>query len=131
MEETTAPTTPPQSGGDVQLVREVAAPLFTAKGWMKFLGVLMILYGAVMVITIVGIVLCWLPIWIGILLIRSAGSLEVAQISGDKFQLIEAMRRLKTYFTIYGVLAILGLIAMVIAMIVGGASVFTSALMNS
>jgi len=112
-------------------VREIAAPLFTAKGWMKLLGVLMILYGAVMVITIVGIVLCWLPIWIGILLIRSAGSLEVAQISGDKFQLIEAMRRLKTYFTIYGVLAILGLIAMVMAMIVGGAGVFTSALMNS
>ena len=33
------------SGGEQQLVREVSAPLFAAKGWMKFLGILMIIYG--------------------------------------------------------------------------------------
>jgi hypothetical protein len=131
MEETTTPMAPPQSGGDVQLVREIATPLFTAKGWLKLLGVLMIIEGAVMILTIVGIIICWLPIWVGVLLLRSAGSIEEAQLSGDKFQLVEGMRRLKTVFTIYGVLALLALIAMVIAMIVGGASVFTSALMNS
>ncbi|MBD3349380.1 MAG: hypothetical protein GF400_09335 [Candidatus Eisenbacteria bacterium] len=130
MEETT-PTTPPQSGGDVQLIREISTPLFTAKGWLKLLGVLMIIEGALMVLTIVGIIICWLPIWIGVLLLRSAGSIEVAQLSGDKVQFVEAMRRLKTVFTIYGVLALLALIAMVVAMLVGGMGVFTSALMNS
>lgn len=130
MEETT-PMTPPQSGGDVQLVREVATPLFMAKGWMKLLGVLMIIEGAIMVITIVGIIVCWLPIWVGILLLRSAGSIEEAQLSGDKFQLMEGMRRIKTIFTIYGVLALIGLVAIVVALFLGGMGAFTTALLNS
>jgi len=130
MEETT-PMTPPQSGGNVQLVREVATPLFMAKGWMKLLGVLMIIEGAVMVITIVGIIVCWLPIWVGILLLRSAGSIEEAQLSGDKFQLMEGMRRIKTIFTIYGVLALIGLVAIVVALFLGGMGAFTTALLNS
>ena len=53
---------PGAPGGESQVVREVSAPLFEAKGWMKFLGVLMILYGVLMIMTIVGIVICWLPI---------------------------------------------------------------------
>lgn len=114
------PTGVPQTGGDVQFVREVSAPLYSARGWMKFLGVLMIIYGAVMVLTIVGILFCWLPIWIGILLLRAAGSVEMAQLSGDKFQLVESLSKLKTYFTIYGILALIGLIGAVVALMLGG-----------
>ncbi|MFH1502851.1 MAG: DUF5362 family protein [Candidatus Eisenbacteria bacterium] len=125
------PGVPPQTGGDVQFVREVSAPLYAARGWMKFLGVLMIIYGALMVLSIVGILICWLPIWIGILLLRAAGSSEMAQISGDKYQLIEALSKLKTYFTIYGILALIGLVAAAIALAVGGFGAITSALLNA
>ncbi len=124
------PSAPPQTGGDVQFVREVSAPLYAARGWMKLLGVLMIIYGAVIVFTIVGIVICWLPIWIGILLLRAASSVEMAQVSGDKFQLVESMSKLKTYFTIYGILALIGLVASAIVLMVGGLGVITSAIMN-
>ncbi len=124
------PSVPPQTGGDVQFVREVSAPLYAARGWMKFLGVLMIIYGALMVLSIVGILICWLPIWIGILLLRAAGSAEMAQLSGDKYQLVEALSKLRTYFTIYGILALIGLVAAAIALMLGGFGVITSALMN-
>ncbi len=124
------PSVPPQSGGDVQFVREVSAPLYAARGWMKLVGVLMIIYGALMALTIVGIIVCWLPIWIGVLLLRAASSAEMAQVSGDKFQLVESMTKLKTYFTIYGILALVGLIAAAIALMVGGLGAITELILN-
>lgn len=114
--------TPPAGGGEQQLVREISAPLFAAKGWMKFLGVLMIIYGILVAITIVGLIICWLPIWIGVILFRAATAAETAQISGSKMELHEALSKLKTYFTIYGILALIGVIFAVIFMIAGGIS---------
>ena len=110
----------PQGTPEASLVREISGPLFQAKGWLKLLGVLMIIYGVVMIITIVGIIFCWLPIWMGLLLLKAASGSEMAQASGDKNALITVMSKLKTFFTIYGVLALIGLVAMVIALIVGG-----------
>jgi hypothetical protein len=110
----------PQSSPEGALVREISGPLFQAKGWLKLLGVLMIIYGVVMIITIVGIIFCWLPIWMGLLLLKAANGAEMAQASGDKSAIMTTMSKLKTFFTIYGVLALIGLIAMVIALIVGG-----------
>jgi hypothetical protein len=110
----------PGGGGEQQLVREVSAPLFAAKGWMKFLGVLMIIQGAMLIIPIFTIIICWLPIWIGILLFQSASAVESAQASGNKMELYSALSKLKTYFTIYGVLAVISIIFFVIMLFVGG-----------
>jgi len=119
------------SGGEPQIIREVSAPLFEAKGWMRFLGVLMILYGVLMIMTIVGILICWLPIWLGVCLLRAAGSTELAQTGGDKIQLMMAMSRLRTFFTIQGILALIGLILAVIFLIAGGVASLGSLLMNA
>jgi len=119
------------SGGESQIIREVSAPLFEAKGWMRFLGVLMILYGALMIMTVVGILICWLPIWLGVCLLRAAGSAELAQTGGDKIQLMMALSRLRTFFTIQGILALIGLILAVIFLIVGGVASLGSLLMNA
>ncbi|MBN2566317.1 MAG: DUF5362 domain-containing protein [Candidatus Eisenbacteria bacterium] len=111
--------TPPVGGGEQQFVREVSAPLFAAKGWMKFLGVLMIIYGVFLAITIVGLIICWLPVWIGIILFRAATAAETAQVSGSKAELYTALSKIKTYFTIYGVLALIGLIFAIIFLFAG------------
>jgi hypothetical protein len=129
MEQGTGP--PAASSNERELVREIGAPLFDAKGWMKFLGVLMIIYGVVLIFTIVGIILCWLPIWIGVLLLRTASSTEAAEASGSKQELVTALTKLRTYFTIYGVLAIIGLVAAVIALAVGGLAAVTSLFSNA
>jgi hypothetical protein len=110
---------PVQTGGGEQLIREVSAPLFAAKGWMKFLGVLMIIYGVLIALTIVGILICWLPIWIGVVLFQSATAVESAQASGSKTELYGALSKLKTYFTIYGVLALIGIVVSIVALFTG------------
>ena len=109
----------PSGGDEHQLVREVSAPLFAAKGWMKFLGVLMIIYGVLIALSVVGIIICWLPIWIGILLFQAATAVESTQASGSKMELYGAMSKLKTYFTIYGVLALIGIVVSIIALFTG------------
>jgi hypothetical protein len=108
---------------DAPVVREVSTPLFEAKGWMKFLGVLSIIQGILMVFTIWGIIICWLPIWMGVLLLRAGSAVEVAQIGGDKAQMITAMTKLRTYFTVQGVLSLIMIIVMVILGIVAGGAI--------
>ncbi len=91
------------------VVREVSLPLYGSKGWIKFLGVLMIIYGALVALSIVGILIAWLPIWLGVLLNQTANRIEQAHVAGDKVALIRAQNSLSTYFTIYGVLALIGI----------------------
>ena len=99
-------------------VREISMPLFGAKGWLKLIGILMLIYGVMMAITVIGIIIAWLPIWIGILLMQTAARINDAQITGRKEALVKAQSSLATYFTVYGVLTLIGLIAMGIAIIV-------------
>ena len=93
-----------------EIIRNVSLPIHQAKGWMKLIGVLSILYGVVMVFTIVGIIFAWLPIWMGVLLMQSASSVERAYATGDETQLVLSLSKVKTYFTITGVLYLLGLL---------------------
>lgn len=101
-----------------KVIREVSLPLFSSKGWIKFLGILMIIYGAFMALTIVGIIIAWLPIWLGVLLNQTANRIEQAQITGDIAAMVRSQNSLSTYFTVYGILALIGIIGAIIAIIV-------------
>lgn len=114
---------------DNDLIKQAAHPLYAAKGWMKFLGILSIIYGALMVLSLWGIILCWLPIWMGILLLQAAGQIEPAYLNSEETALTDANNKLKTFFTVYGVLALIGIVVTVIGFIVF-LSVGMSALSN-
>ena len=85
----------------------------------------MIINGVVAIFTLVGIVICWLPIWMGILLFKAASMIEVAQVNGDKVQLLESLKKIKTYFVINGVLMLIALIFIVISLIISGGALFS------
>jgi hypothetical protein len=106
-----------QNQGNV--VRELGLPIYQSKGWLKLLGVISIINGVLAALTIIGIIFAWLPIWMGVLLYQSASAVERAQLAGDKAALTQSLNKLKLYFTISGVMAIIGLAAAVIAMVFG------------
>ncbi len=109
-----------QMGTDVRfIVREVSRPIYQSKGWMQFLGILSIIQGAALVFTLFGILIAWLPIWIGVLLLQSASSAERASTNGDKEAMVMSMGKLKTYFAIQGIMTLIVIVLMVIMMIVG------------
>ncbi|NVJ62280.1 MAG: DUF5362 domain-containing protein [Gammaproteobacteria bacterium] len=105
--------------------RQVSAGLYSAKGWMKLVGVMMIIYGAFTAITIIGIVVAWLPIWMGVLLFQSASAVDRAYNADDAAALAESLNKIKTYFTIMGVLTLIGLILMGLVIFLGGIAAIT------
>jgi len=96
--------------GDV--VRNISIPIHQAKGWMKLVGLVSILQGVLMVVSTFGfgIIFAWLPIWAGVLLMQSAGAVERSYATGDEAQLVLSLSKIKTYFVITGVIALLGVI---------------------
>jgi hypothetical protein len=107
------------------LVQELSAPLAQSKGWIKLLGVMMIIYGVMIAVSVVGLIIAWLPIWIGVLLFQAASAVEQAQVDGDADAMLRAMGKLKTYFTISGVLMLIGIIIGVVGFLLSISGVMT------
>lgn len=87
-------------------------PLIEARGWLKFLGWFNIILGAIYCVSIVGAIVGWLPLWLGILAKGAGDKLEAALPGQDLNALYYATKDLKTIITIIGVLTILWLILM-------------------
>lgn len=90
-------------------VSSIMQPLHDAAGWMKLLGTLGIIYGVLTALTIVGILIAWLPIWLGILLRKAAVEAQDAYKTGDEAAAITATSSLQTVFKVQGVLVLIGL----------------------
>ena len=101
------------------IVREISFYLYTCKGWMKFVGVMSIICGALQALTIFGIIIAWLPIWTGILLFQSANASEQAYETDSKADMIRSLSKLRTYFIIMGILTLIGVIVLVLAFFFG------------
>jgi hypothetical protein len=101
---------------DIQTLSE---PLYRAKGWMKLVAVMMIIYGVLTALTIIGIIIAWLPIWMGVLLFQSAGQIDQAYSTNDETALATSLGKLKTYFTIMGILTLIGIVLFVVGFLLG------------
>ena len=93
-------------------------------GWLKFLGIMNIVSGAFSVLSIWGILIAWLPIWLGVLLLQAANRITNARFSNDQGELVQMMDKLRLYFVIQGVLIIVSVIMVIIAIIIFGGILF-------
>ena len=94
--------------------RETSAPLFEARRWMKLLGGIALLMGFWLILSIAGILIAWLPIWLGALLFQSARAAERAHLHGDQESLIRALQKLKTCFAVTGGIFLLVLVVVIV-----------------
>jgi len=94
------------------------------KDWMKFIGVMLIIGGIFTAITIFGIIIAWLPIWLGIILYKSANLVEQSYLANSEEQLVEALANIKKYFTIQGIVMIVYIAFFAIAFFAGSATTF-------
>jgi hypothetical protein len=117
-----------QTNDQAGMVKELSIPLYQCKGWIKFVGVMSIIGGALYALSLIGIIIAWLPIWMVVLLFQSANAIESAYLSGDRNAMTRALGKLKTYFIIMGVMTLIGIIIMVLAMFFGVlGAIFSSA----
>jgi hypothetical protein len=89
--------------GDVPAIRGAAAPLAAAGPYIRIMGALHVLAGALYAITILGLLVAWLPLWMGVLLFQAASHAEIAARSGSDSDLTAANQKLKLFFMIIGI----------------------------
>ena len=96
------------------LIKEIKG----TNGWLKFIGIVMYIIGGIMCLTLVGIVIAWIYIWMGITLTKAAKKGTEYMQTLSIFSLIEYNRKMKQYFTITGILTIIGLVFMLFYIVV-------------
>ncbi len=114
-----APTAAAAAG--VPIVKRLAEPLYRVRGWMKFLGVLFIINGVLQALTIVGLI--WL--WMGLLLNGASNAVREAYEKDREAPLALAQQKLRTFFKVMGIYAIVMLalvpIVVLVLLLFGGA----------
>lgn len=106
-------------------VMQMSAIAARSKGWFKFLGVLSIIGGVLTAFSLVGILIAWLPIWMGVLLFQAGSQADSLEVTKDPNHLVTILAKLRTYFVIQGVLALIVVIAAGLAMLIGGGTIFS------
>jgi hypothetical protein len=86
-------------------------------GWARFMGIMTIISGCLQVLTIFGIAIAWLPIWMGVVLTKAGSKAGEYADKGDMASLEAMTGQLKTYFVISGVLIIVSFALAIIVMI--------------
>jgi len=93
-------------------------------GWLKFLGIVNIISGALTALSLWGIIIAWLPIWLGVLLLQAATRITNARFANNEGELVQMMDKLRLYFVIQGVLIIVSIVVAIVAMVIFGGLIF-------
>ena len=101
-------------------VRATMRPLTDGRFWMKLLGVMMIISGGLQVLSIIGLLWAWVPIWLGVLLFQAAGAAAEASASGDVAAAARATDKLRLFFMIQGILMLIALVIVGLVFLLGG-----------
>ncbi len=108
------------SSDNSRLLKDLASPLFKAQRWIKLFGWMMIGNGVLSIFTGWGILICWLPIWMGVLLLKAGKSIDLAGRNGDRSQFVLAQEKLKVFFTVNGILLLVSIVVTTIMMLLFG-----------
>jgi hypothetical protein len=119
------------AGSGTGNVRAFAAILAEHGKWAKFCGILLILYGVLNCVTIIGALWGWVFIWMGTLVNRMARLADEAKASGSVQGFNEALESVGKFFKISGIMGLIGLIltvlyigAVIVVIVVGAAASF-------
>jgi hypothetical protein len=93
-----------------ELVKDLAQRMSGAKFWMYLIGIVFIIGGVFEAISIIGLVIAWLPVWLGVLLCMAASSLGQAKMTGDTDKMQQMLGRLKLYFVVQGIVTLIGIV---------------------
>lgn len=108
----------PPSKEALGLDYSTVAPLCNVSGWLKFLGIVNIVLGVIYCLTIIGAIVGWIPIWIGVSLNNAADSLRAGYDGRNERAMLMGMDKLALSIRIIGILTLIGLIINVLTLAV-------------
>ena len=110
-----SPTQVSAPGGDV--IQQLKHTAVTMNVWLKLLGIVMIVSGTLTAFSIVGIIVAWIPIWLGVLLFQAGDRAKAMEYTDDLHQLLLLMQKLKMYFVISGAIALIAVVFTVLSVV--------------
>ncbi len=108
-----------------QSLKALAERLYQGKLWIQLVGAMSILYGVIMALTIVGILVAWIPIWAGVILFQATSAIEEAYNNNDQAALSRGLDKLRLYFMIFGIMFLVGIAIGILGFLVGGVGALT------
>ena len=99
-------------------IRVLLGSLIENSFWLKIVGVFSILIGVFYCLTIVGLVIGWLPIWLGVLLWSSAKRLDAVKEFDEPKDAVESIEKISLFFKICGVVTLIYGVFLVIGLFV-------------
>ena len=109
-------------------------PVYESRSWLRLLSIALIIIGVFQALSIVGILWAWVPIWLGVLLWQAAGSAVNATENRDESELERFLQRMKTIFTVAGVLVIISVLLSIVGtftmLLFGGLGVISEYMQN-
>ncbi|HSH49014.1 MAG TPA: DUF5362 family protein, partial [Halomonas sp.] len=100
-------------------LRDIIEPLYRSRFWMQLLGVMLILTGVLTAISVIGLVVAWIPVWAGVALFQAAGAAKRGYENHSEDDIKQTMAKLRTYFLISGIMTLLYVLFMVATMLLG------------
>lgn len=105
-------------------LRTIALPLYGAKRWIKFLGGVLFALGVAYALTIVGLVVAWVLLWLGVLLWQAGTELDRASpgapggAEAEEVPLAIAIQKLRRFFVVGGIATLVYLVVMAVGAVV-------------
>lgn len=90
---------------------DIARPLRAGKGWIRFCGIVLLIYGVLLGLSIIGLLVAWIPFWLGVLLLRAADNATAASDRNDMRALRDYITNVSGFFKIAGVVFIVSFCA--------------------
>ena len=101
--------TPPETSNPQNPILKLLEPIYDRRIWLRIIAGWMFLNAIPLIISIIGILLCWIPIWIGILCLRIVDLLEHS-VEVDAERVDELGEKTATLISILGILTLLYLV---------------------
>ncbi|MGD9487347.1 MAG: DUF5362 family protein [Calditrichaceae bacterium] len=90
-----------------KLLNDLKISALNMSGWLKFVGIVTIIGGIISALSIIGILIAWLPIWLGVLLWQAGSRASDAQLRNNPLELMIMLDKLRLYFVVQGILIII------------------------
>ena len=109
-----------KTGERIMDLRTITRPLYEAKTWIKFLGGALVGIGVFYALTIVGLIIAWLFLWLGALLWQAGSQIDRAFSQDDELLLAGAFQKLQRFFVVGGGAMLIYLIVVAVMLVIGG-----------
>ena len=110
--------TPPEDGNELATgqneplqINTLIFPLYQSLFWVRLFAASLIFYGALITVTGIGVLVAWIPIWIGMLLLLAGKAISLAYKENDEKAFMQFISRLKIIFTILGFTSVAMIVA--------------------